>query len=363
MLNPILLLVAASNVAQAEEKRLGADTVGLVQTWLTVLDQDTDEVAEPAGYGDPEDDPGVKVRRARFGLEGKEGSVKYGLLVGVSTPYDSLGGDADETVGLVDAYGGWQPLADAGPLAELWLVAGIQKVPVSREMLMSAGELALGDRSVATEWLAPGRDAGLMLDASMGGEDSLAVRLRVGGFNGNGSALGDDDAGKMVAARAEIVQGPGDTYETWGSVDGFTIGVAGDFWMDSSLSTDTTGFGGDVLTRVGGLALLIEAHMVNLVPTNSDIDLPGVMAATSRLGGVAQLGYTIGNLEPVARFSMFDDHTELEDNGDVGEAMAGLTWHAMEDTIRVGGGWITRLELAGAPASNDTARLWLQLKL
>ena len=39
MLNPILFLVAASNVAQAEEKRLGADTVGLVQTWLTVLDQ------------------------------------------------------------------------------------------------------------------------------------------------------------------------------------------------------------------------------------------------------------------------------------------------------------------------------------
>ena len=363
MLNPILFLVAASNVAQAEEKRLGADTVGLVQTWLTVLDQDTDAVAEPAGYGDPEDDPGVKVRRARLGLEGEEGSIKYGLLVGVSTPYDSVSGDADETVGLVDAYGGWQPLADAGPLAELWVVAGIQKVPVSREMLMSAGELALGDRSVATEWLAPGRDAGLMVDASMGGEDSLGVRLRAGGFNGNGSALGDDDSGKLIAARAEITQGPGDTYETWGAVDGFTIGVAGDFWMDSSISTDTTGFGGDVLARVGGLALLVEAHMVNLVPTNSDVDLPGVMAATSRLGGVAQLGYTVGNFEPVARFSMFDDHTELEDNGDVGEAMAGLTWHGMEDTIRVGGGWITRLELAGAPASNDTARLWLQLKL
>ena len=42
---------------------------GFVQMWVTALDQDVDPLTDPASYGDPEDDPGFKIRRARLGLD------------------------------------------------------------------------------------------------------------------------------------------------------------------------------------------------------------------------------------------------------------------------------------------------------
>ena len=136
---------------------------GLLQVWATAWDQDEEPSTDPAGYGDPEDDLGFKIRRARVGLEGDADQFRYSVLVGVAAPFDQVGG-GDEDVGLVDAYG-------ATRLAEnTWLSLGLQKVPVSREMLMSAGDLALGERSVATEWLAPGRDMGLVVDSRFGAD-------------------------------------------------------------------------------------------------------------------------------------------------------------------------------------------------
>ena len=103
--------------------------------------------------------------------------------------------------------------------------------------------------------------------------------------------------------------------------------------------------------------------MATLEPANTDIDVPGVFDTTPRLGTVAQLGYSVKRFEPVVRFSTFDDHREVDDNGDVAIGEAGVVWHGKKDAIRAGALYVTRQELQGQAISNDSARLWMQLKL
>lgn len=333
------------------------EVTGLLQVWATAYDQDENPLTDPASYGDPEDDPGFKIRRARIGLGGQEGGARYDLTFGFSSGYDALGGPPDEDIQLISASGGLK--AAKG----LWIDAGVVKVPTSRSFLMSASELALGDRPVGSNALVPAREVGLTVDGRIGQEDGFRGRGRIGLFNGNGSLVGDDNAGKMVAARLEGIYGPGDTYKTFGKVDGFTLGFAGDLVYSSDLVTNNLHYGGDVLVRVAGLALLIEGHMSTITPQNTELDLPGTLGETPRLGTVAQVGYSIKRWEPVVRFSTFDDHREFDDNGDIAIGEGGVVWHGKGDSIRAGALYVTRLELQGQPTQNDSARLWMQLKL
>ena len=56
----------------------------LLQVWATAFDMDEDPQADPAGYGDPEDDIGFKVQRARLGFEGENDRLRYGVVVGTA---------------------------------------------------------------------------------------------------------------------------------------------------------------------------------------------------------------------------------------------------------------------------------------
>jgi len=353
---PLLLSALTTSAVAADEPVLPAPKpYGLVQAWLTVYDQDESDSADPAGYGDPEDDPGLKLRRARVGLRGKDDRWAYGLVVGTSSGYDALS-ERTENVGLVDAYGGVH-VADP-----VWVHVGLQKVPVSREQLMSSANIALGDRSVGTEYIAPGRDVGVTVDAKVGDGEARG-RLRVGAYNGNGSTLGDTDDGKLIAGRLEGVVGTGRAYKTWGDHEGITIGVAGDFFMDSDRATSTMGYGGDVLARISGLSVLVEGRFATLKPTDTTAGVPAVLSETSRMGLTGQVGYTLGDWEPVLRYSTYDDNAAIDDNGDVSEGMGGVVWHGQDDVVRAGAGYVLRMEGGGRVLSNDTARVWFQLKI
>jgi hypothetical protein len=328
---------------------------GLLQVWATAWDQDEDPSTDPAGYGDPEDDLGFKIRRARVGLEGEADQFRYSLLVGVASPFDQVGG-GDEAVNLVDAYGSTRVVDD------LWISLGLQKVPVSREMLMSAGDLALGERSVATIWLAPGRDMGLVIDGSLG--TSTKLRARGGVFNGNNDPFGDDDPGMLLALRVDASTGGADLDSSHGTAEGLSLGLGLDGWVDQSFSTKTLGAGGDLAVRLGGLTALLEGRFVRIEPIQGgDVEPPESWSETTRVGGLAQVGYSLGSWEPAVRFSTFDDSTSAEDNGDVAGLLAGVTWHGAGDAIRVGAGYVKRIERSGATTANDTARIWLQTRL
>ncbi|HJN73302.1 MAG TPA: porin [Myxococcota bacterium] len=341
----LLLLLSSADAAETRP------TV-LAQVWATAYDQDETAQSDPAGYGDPEDDPGFKVRRARVGMDVVDDSGK--LSAGVTVGY-SAGSDAivayEGGVGLVEARASVQAHELVG------VHAGLVKVPVGRETLTSSSALPFQERTVASNHLMPYREVGVLADFETAG-----LRLRAGAFNGNGSLRGDDDAGVLAAGRAEYTLGEGDPYRTFGSVDGFTLGVGGDFVFNPELATRTMVYGGDIVVRVKGLTAVVEYHQANITPTNTEAEAPGVLAATKRSGGHAQVGYTIADRwEPVARFEVFDEDASESNNGDLAHGTFGLTAHLMDDHLRLGGGYVMRRETGGRTVPNDTVRLWSQV--
>jgi hypothetical protein len=344
-----------TNTASAGDAALPApDASALVQTWVTLADQDESDIADPGGYGDPEDDTGVKLRRVRLGLKGGDDTVKYSVRVGMASAYDVVeeAQGYDAGLGLVDTYVGYAPVKG------LWVVGGLQKVPVSREALMSSGNLTFTDRAVSTHWLTPGHDLGLVVDGRW-----EFLRARLGVFNGSGDLTGDDNDGKLFAARVEGKLGEGAVYRTGGTVDDFTMAIGVDGWTNNETAISSTGYGADLIVRLEGLTVLAEARQVVSEPKEDLVMVPGVFAETTRQGVMTQVGYSIGSFEPALRYSILDDDMDVEDVGDVAEGMAGVTWHGDDGRFRAGTGYAYRMERGGQPVTNDTVRMWLQLKL
>lgn len=352
---PFVGVLLASTAAHAGTDALPeVKPLLLVQTTAVLMDQDQSQVADPGGYGDPEDDMGFKLQTARLGFEGENKTVKYGVTVGLSSPYDTVAEaqGASTDLSIVDAYGGYAPLEN------LWIVGGLQKVPVSREQLISSQDLTLSRRAVPATWLAPSRDLGVVIDSTWS-----FMRFRLGAFNGSGDLRGDDNKGKLVAARIEGQYGDGDAYQTYGEVDGLTLAVGVDGWMNDETALKSSGYGVDFMIRFQGLAVMGEARFADAKPKEDLIDVPGVFDETKRQGMSVQAGYTVGQIEPALRFSTFDDDKSVEDVGDIMEGMAGMTWHSKKDDVRAGIGYITRLERGPAKKDNDSIQAWFQLNL
>lgn len=353
----VLLSAAfADEPAAPAEERPSFEPYLLTQVWFTAWDQDVSAQADPSGYGDPEDDVGFKIRRARVGFTGEYGRLDYGVVLGVSSGADPIISNMQShSVGIVDAYGGYT-FGDREAYSTR-VVVGTQRVPYGRENLISSRELSLQERTVASNHLGPFREVGVLSDTSMKG-----LRLRLGVFNGNNSLFGDTDPGVMFAGRAEYTLGEADPYRTYGQVDGFTLGVGGGALYNRQSATQTLSYGGDVIVRVAGLTAMVEGHLEDITPVSTQTYDPDVLVQTQRLGGFAQVGYSVGAFEPIARFEIFDDDRSTTDNGDVAIGVFGVTAHLVEDHLRLGGGYVMRLERGGQDLPNDTARLWSQIR-
>lgn len=323
----------------------------LLQVWGTAFDQDLDSQADPAGYGDPEDDPGFKIRRARIGGNGAfNNGLYYDIVFGAHSPYDVWGGSSTY-IGLVDGVLGWKN--DSFNVA-----VGQQKVPYSRENLISSGDLTFSERAVSTEHIVPSRETGLLGAYSVAG-----LKVSAGLFNGSGSFLGDNNIGFLSVGRLEYTIGDKDlAYSTWGKVENTVLAIGAGGIYNDDLSTSSLVAGGDILFRISGLAVLAEGSFESIKPTATDVAPSDVMEGTTRIGIMGQLGYTIGSFEPAVRASYFDDDNSVEDNGDLMELYGGITWHQAEDYGRVGIGYIHRQELGGRTYGNDTVRIWAQVK-
>jgi len=311
----------------------------LIQSWFTAWDQDQKGQTDPSGYGDPEDDAGFKVRRARAGFEGTDGELYYGVVFGMGAPADGILG-GDDTLEVVDAYGGWNIHRHLG------VTVGVQKVPFGREALIAASELTFQERSVASNHLTPGRELGAVAEVR---PEHLGLSL--GAFNGNGSILGDDNTGFLLAARAEYDRALGDGM--------LSVGANGLY--DAGLATEELGLGVDLEVALGSIAFLMEGIAVRLEPTNTDISSPAVLGTTQRIGGHVQVGVNVAQWQPALRVEYFDDDRDADDNGDILHGIVGITGRFAEDRVRAGAGFVHRHELEGQSLSNDTARIWLQL--
>lgn len=324
--------------------------VGLLQLWGTVYDQDQDVQADPTGVGDVEDDPGIKVKEMRFGLQDSNGPLIYRISVGVSSPYDGYEAGS-EGVEVVDAVMGYQ-------IAHWFaLQAGMSKVPFSRDHIMGAADLTFQERGIGSEYIAPERAMGVV-----GIGMAKHAKVQLGLFNSSESLYGDDSKGKTLVLRAEGDIGERDTYAFWGGPGrGAAVGVGGGgFWTDD-ISTRTFGANADLLFRVKGLAVMVDGAWSSISPLDTQVEAPGVLSDTTRTALTAQASYSFGIIEPSLRFSNYND-TGL---GNYNQVMAGVVLHggtnlANYDRFRVGAGYVLRLEEQDIP--NDTVRMWTQVR-
>lgn len=331
-----------------------------LQTWLTAYDQDRDPQADPGGYGDPELDIGFIVPRARIGVRGGWRFVEFNLGIGHSTPYDSLSNPVP-AVQIVDAWGRLRFDSDAGTTS---LFFGNHVQPFSREHNISSNDLTFQERSVSSQWLAPGNDIGATLR-----HDWKYLSGAVGVYNGSGfnrapSLFDNADGGVAFGARVEAHVG-GDTYRTNSSVN--AIGVGASYGFNQTFADSTHRVGVDLLGRIVGLTLLGEFTWNQVAPTDDpDVVAPEVQSPTTRMGATGQLSYygvtKVGAIEPAVRFAWLDDDTELQNNGDVGVLHAGVSWREPVPFVDVGAGYVGRFELGGAEIPNDSARVWVGLR-
>ena len=327
-----------------------------LQIWGTAWDQDEDPQADPAGYGDPEADPGISLRRARVGLEGEYALVDYELSVGMGAPFDVY--DTEQPlIGIIDAVAGFNFVVGPGSIR---LAAGVQKVPVTREFLIPSAELLFQERSIQTEAITPEREPGLLFDWDSG----FGLRTRVGLYNGNGNLFGDDSYGKLLATRIEWAKGNAYTTFTHTREDAWGVAVGG--YYDDSLSTRTFRGNVDALVRFGPIAAWAEGALANVAPSDTTVTDPEVEAVTNKLSVSGQLSGFIplfaGGIEIGARGEWYDDALSRKDNGDILIVYGGATWRDPVPGIDFGLGYIHRTELQGSTHPNDTIRMWLQVR-
>jgi hypothetical protein len=364
-MRPVLCLALTLPVAALAGEPVEYTPIVQLQLWGTAYDQDESAQADPAGYGDPDDQIGFSFRRARVGLEGHKGNLDFQVDLGFSSPYDAVrrAQGSSPRVGFVNAFarGSWLVGPGTGRVS-----FGLVRVPYSRERIMASRELTFQDRAVSTTWMAPEQSLGVLFDYEL----PSGLRAQAGVYNSGGDLAGDSFDGMMFAGRLEYARG--DTYRTYGEADGVDVGVGTSAFLRDAVATRTFGAEVDVLVRVWRVSLLAEVLTNTIWPGDSTIVLPEVYSPTDRLGLTAQLSYwqPIGqsDVKPASRraadFSVqlatFDDNRDVENLGDVSIIHAGLTWRDALPGLDVGGGYIHRAERT--PFPNDTVRLWLQVR-
>lgn len=324
--------------------------VALVQLWGTLYDMDEDAQGDATGYGDPEDDIGFKVKRARLGLVFEDNGVEAALIAGVAAPYDGL----DTKNGDFTLYEAKVGYAKKG----LGVSVGEQTVPFSRDALMSSAQLSFTERGLGAEHIAPYHQLGLLGTGEVAG---LGVQMGV--FNSGGGLFGDDNTGKTLVGRVEYTLGERDVYRFWDPKGkGFGLGVGGGGFLTQDVATQTVAAGGDLMVRVAGLSLMGDFAWAQVNPVNSDVATPGVYDGATRMAITGQLSYGIAEFEPAVRLSTYRD----SDLGSWMQIFGGVVYHAKvggrPDMMRVGLGYEHRDE-SEAELANDTARAWLQFSL
>jgi hypothetical protein len=349
---PSLALAGADGDVESDEGvRVSAHILG----WATLYDMDRDPQADPATYGDPEADPGVSLRRATLGFEGRRGRIEWDLELGHSQRFDALSARTP-LFSLFDAYAGYA--LPAGP-GNLRLVAGQFRPVFSGEVLSSSAELLFQERSPGAEWLGGSRELGLLADYRF----DFGLRARMAVQNGGGDLDGDDNLGKRLSARVEFQRGDS-PYATGRVGAGNLVNVGAGVMRNDDVATATTSVSGDVRLRFGGLSINGEFIRSDIRPANTDVAEPTVQAGTVRLGANTQVSYLVpmkhGGLEFGARAAYFDDAQGKTDNGDLGVLHVGLSRRDALPGLDFGVGYVHRQEFGGTSMPNDTVRAWFQ---
>lgn len=309
--------------------------------------------------GDAAENAGVRLRRARLGLEGRIDRARVGVEVDL---LESQG------TALHEAYVGYD---------SRWALAyaGLVKVPLSRSALISSEALQLADRGFGIRGIAPFQQLGLTVGGKFW-EDR--IRLLAGVFNGmqrtstfNGGwdrinpAKGNRFGGVATAVRLDVEPlgvlgaGAGDL----GAERKFRFGIGGGFLYNAGQTITSVGFAGDVALKAWGFSLMGEFLQVSSKPAETPTSEATLVAETTMRTAVAQAGYAIpmpswdSALEVAVRWELTDENTEVKDSGDFMAIGAAVSAYLIENYVKVQLQYTHRTETEGANLENDVFML------
>ncbi len=366
MLSSLSLLSADANAAPVDEGDLVTLDGGLAQITLMGLLQvhaapfvQDDALVD---NGDPADQAGFRLRRARFGFTG----VAYGMID------FELSAQATHAKGMdvLDAWVGYRGLTS------LSFFAGARKVPYSRFALESASRTALADRAYAVRAMAPFRQLGITVEGDIGaGIANFAVGVYNGfaragnfheGYTENAALAGNRFTRLAYVARIEAAP-MGPVGATLADLDGgsMRIGIGGGMYFDHGETVETLGIEADLVLKVSGFHLAAEFLYDDATPADEPTSTGTIPSAVTRMAVVSQLGYLIvpERLGATARIEWIDDNTELDNAGDQLIATIGMQYYFRRHHLKASLEFTHREELSGLSIDNDSLMLQAQFSL
>lgn len=334
----LLALVLAASAAAAENPLLEGDpgdglpvltspdgdfsvrVIGYVQPRVVFFDGGKSDDSHPLVAGDPNDRPGFRIRRGRFGIAGQLGKpFRYKVEVGASSRFDTL----DRTVrpdteefAVLDAYLEWVP-------CEYFEVrAGADKVPFGGQQTQSSAGLALIERATVAEHIAASYDAGVRLHGSIPLPQNVfapdGISWTVGAYSGDGSVMTpDDNLGLLWVGRLTVAFGDdlGWSESALGGT-GFGLRIGGGAAFNFERESRDQMFGGDLLLKVWRLSLRGEYLTAKRTPSYQGTEDPVFPEQFRRHGYLTQLGFMIvpNHLEVAFRHDFYDDDLDDEDD-------------------------------------------------
>jgi len=335
---------------------------GMLQPRLVFFDMGDDTDLNPIVSGDPDDREGFKLRRARVGFSGKLGKpFAWKLMMGYDANYDLIDKTVrPETLGfsVLDAYMEWV----STPYFQVR--GGAMKVPFGGQHTQSSSGLALVERAVVAERLAPAYDVGMRLHGSIGGGKAIfapqGLSWYVGAYSGDGTVMDpDDNLGLLWVGRLSVSLGDdlGATESCLG-FDGFGVRIGGGGGFNFERESRDQFVGGDLMIKAWRFALRGEFLTARRVPSYQGVEDAPFPEQFRRHGYLMQLGFMIvpDLLEVAFRHDFYDDDLQDEDDySNVRYFQGGANLFFLEGRIKVQLNYIHRYEPGELPGlKNDT---------
>ncbi len=313
--------------------------------------------------GDPMQEPGFRLRRARLGVEGGvTADITYRLELDVF--------DEEKTGGPL--YEAW---ADYTPTHWLGVTVGYQKYPFARTQWSSSARIAHLDRAIGIQAIAPTHALGLSLHSEPW-KDHLTVTAgifnglqRKSGFFQGFETVGVSEGNKFenlsFAGRLDLEPmdpiGPGEADLM--ALPTVRLSVGGGAYYNDGRSIGTLGATGHLHVKGYGAHLLGEVVYDRSKPRKSPTSSSTILETNERLVAQASLGYMILRdcLGLAVRGELLNDNMGRADEGDQVAIAATASWYALRDYVKLQLEYRHRMELHGPNLANDAVIAGVQI--
>jgi hypothetical protein len=325
--------------------------------------------------GDPADRAGFRMRRARFGFEGRLFRRVPFEIIGefnsaIPSSCSSCASGYQAASILHDAWFGYDRFRF------LQVIVGTHDMPFSRSASVGAGESALIERPFAVRALAPFHQLGVHVEGHFW---SGGLNYYAGVYNGlqrfdyfyqgyveNSAVLGNRFDGLTYSARltSEPLGSLGRTMEDLHHGK-LKIGAGASAFYSDGGTRGILGLGGDVMLHFRGLHVLAEFLANRTAPKQAPTVPTNVTSVVTSYGAVAEAGYVAwkDRIGLTARFEYINADTAVKDERDSWIITGGIAYHVLNDFLKAQLDYTHREELHGKSLKNDSVVIQAQLNL